>query len=343
MKFTLYKDWTELPKSSDTLFLTAEKTSIFLSREWFEALTPHLVNQHQSLLLLCVIEKDTVLAILPILTNTNREWTSFTHPYSALFSIVLVEENQTKILSCLCEGLKTLDFDYLTLAPIDSDNSTLNKFQNAMETAGLNVYRNHKEYNWFHHIKGESYAEYMAKRPAKVRNTVQRKQRKLAREYDDKIQLYVDKNLDQALAIYHDLYTVSWKANEQYEALVKEATQQFAKRNWPRLALLRVDNTPIAAQLWFVAEGKASIFRLVYDQAWKDYSPGSILMNALLKHVIDNDKVTEIDFLSGNDKYKQDWMSERRERSALVCVKKTKQMKKTDNLLTKAIRFIKMS
>lgn len=33
------------------------------------------------------------------------------------------------------------------------------------------------------------------------------------------------------------------------------------------------------------------------------------------------DKVEEIDFLTGNDAYKQDWMSRRRERSALSCVK----------------------
>ena len=43
-----------------------------------------------------------------------------------------------------------------------------------------------------------------------------------------------------------------------------------------------------------------------------------------MAYVIDTDKVAEIDFLTGNDAYKQDWMSDRRERFALSCVKHVK-------------------
>ena len=44
----------------------------------------------------------------------------------------------------------------------------------------------------------------------------------------------------------------------------------------------------------------------------------------MMEYVIDTDRVEEIDFLTGNDAYKQDWMSERRERFLLCCVKKTR-------------------
>jgi CelD/BcsL family acetyltransferase involved in cellulose biosynthesis len=83
---------------------------------------------------------------------------------------------------------------------------------------------------------------------------------------------------------------------------------------WLRLAILTIEDKPAAAQFWFVAHGKASIFKLVYDETWKHYSPGSILISYLMEHVIEKDKVEEIDFLTGNDAYKQDWMSERRKR-----------------------------
>jgi len=78
--------------------------------------------------------------------------------------------------------------------------------------------------------------------------------------------------------------------------------------------VLYIGEKPAAAQFWFVVHGKASIFKLVYDDDWKHYSPGSILISYLMKHVIETDKVEEIDFLTGNDAYKQDWMSERRQR-----------------------------
>jgi len=341
MEFKCYRNWSELSPTCTLLFTKAEQQSVFLSREWFESLTPHITNQDQELLLACVINNDEVLAVLPLLTNTNREWSSFCHPYSSLFSLLLDDKHQTEILDCLCKGLKTLDFEYLTLAPIDDDDDKLKQLQNAMKKAELNCYRNHKSYNWFYSTQGQSFAEYMSERPSKVRNTVLRKQRKLSREHDYKIELFIDENIEQALNRYHSLYKLSWKANEQNEALVKNVVKHFAKRGWPRLAILTIDDKPIAAQLWFVVEGKASIFRLVYDQSWKDYSPGSILMTYLLEYVIDTDKVTEIDFLSGNDKYKQDWMSQRRERSALVCVKKSDQIKKSESLIKKLILLIK--
>ena len=34
----------------------------------------------------------------------------------------------------------------------------------------------------------------------------------------------------------------------------------------------------------------------------------------LMRHVIDVDQVREVDFGSGDDAYKKDWMSDRRER-----------------------------
>ncbi len=350
MKFNCYRNWDKLPPSCDVLFYNAEKDSVFFSREWFENLTTHIINQEKELLLACVLDdgddnKDKVLAILPLLTNVNREWTSFCHPYSSLYSILLVDKQQQEILNCLCYGLKQLPFDYLTLEPIAEDDDKLNQFQNAMETVGLACYRNHKSYNWFHRIaiqeQGQSFADYMAKRPSKVLNTVKRKQRKLERENNYKIHLHIDNDVQQALIDYHNIYKVSWKANEQYEALIEGVIKRFSKRAWPRLAILSADGKPIAAQLWFVVEGKASIFRLVYDETWKQYSPGSILMSYLLEYVIDTDKVEEIDFLSGNDGYKKDWMSERRERFSLVCLKKVEtETDESQGLYTRAVRFL---
>ena len=133
---------------------------------------------------------------------------------------------------------------------------------------------------------------------------------------------------------------MSWKANEQYEQIVQGFTDRASKSGWTRLAILYIDGQPVAAHLWFVVNRKASIFRLVYDEAWKQYSPGSILMAYLMEYVIDTDKVEEIDFLTGNDRYKQDWMPERRERSELTFAMKSK-TKVKPNLFTKIIRTVR--
>ncbi len=338
MKFNCYNNLDQLPKSSSTLFAEAEKGSLFFSRQWFENLVATTFEDNQGILLACVIDVDErdgnkVLAILPLITRENKEWSSLCHSYSSLYSLLLAENNQPKILSCLCEGLKELPFDYLTLEPVAEDDNNINDLQQVMESSGFSCYRHFRFYNWFHRTEGQTFADYISDRPSRVRNTIARKQRKLEREHGFEIRLYTDNNMKQALADYHNLYTVSWKANEQYQEIVQGLTDRFSKSGCTRLAILYIDGKPIAAHLWFVVQRKASIFRLVYDQAWKQYSPGSILMSYLMEYVIDTDKVEEIDFLSGNDHYKQDWMTERRERWGLTCVKKYEPEEKTSRLL----------
>ncbi len=354
MKFNCYNNWNQLPKNSSTLFEKAEKDSLFFSRQWFENLISTALDDDQKLLLACVVDEDTndegtddeksVLAILPLITRANNEWSSLCHSYSSLYSFLLAgnyqQNDQQKILSCLCDGLKELPFDYLTLEPIAEDDHNINSLQQVMESSGFSCHRHFRFYNWFHRTQGQTFTEYMADRPSKVRNTISRKQRKLEREHGYEIRLHTDDDIEQALADYHDIYKVSWKANEQYEGIVQGFTDRASKSGWTRLAILYIEDKPVAAHLWFVVHRKASIFRLVYDQDWKQYSPGSILMSYLMKYVIDIDKVEEIDFLTGNDRYKQDWMSERRERWGLTCVKKCEPEERV-NLLTKITRTLK--
>ena len=74
----------------------------------------------------------------------------------------------------------------------------------------------------------------------------------------------------------------------------------------------------MAAQLWIVNHGKASIFKLAYDESLPQYAAGTILTGHLMAHVIDHDKVMEVDYLIGDDPYKRSWMSHRRERWGIV-------------------------
>ena len=77
-------------------------------------------------------------------------------------------------------------------------------------------------------------------------------------------------------------------------------------------------DTPIAAQLWLVRGGRALIYKLAYDEEYKRFSAGSVLTAELMRHAIDVDRVDDIDYLTGDDAYKADWMSQRRERLGMV-------------------------
>ena len=336
MKFKRFTQWSELPKSADTLFYEASKHSLFFSKEWLVNVSNHIINQKQSLLLACVVSNDLsnqksknaitekVEAILPILTNTNREWSAFTHPYSSLFSIYLNKENQAEILDCLCIGLKDYPFDYLSISPINFEDSHVLQLRSAMERNGLSYYQKPCFHNRFHSVKNQTFEQYLMSRPSKLKNTLKRKYQKLKRDHGFTLQLFIDKGISEALDDYHNLYQKSWKANEQHQSLVTDFVKSTRHKAWTRLALLTVAGKPIAAQLWFVVNNKATIFRLVYNEQWKQYSPGSILTAHLMEHVIDKDKVSEIDFLMGNESYKKDWMDGHRERQELIFIKNKK-------------------
>ena len=320
MEFVCYTDWAQLPDSANSLFDQEAKESIFFSRPWFENLLEHGLDEDQSILLACVLEGDDVLALLPLSHRGGGNYHGLKHLYSSLFSLLLAREHQGEVVNCLARGLQQLPAHFLQLDPVAQDDQNLQPLQKAMESSGFSCERYFRFHNWFHRVEGKSFADYMAARPSRVRNTVFRKQRKLEREHGYHIRLYSGDELQQGLADYNTVYNASWKAHELYDAFISGLAKRFAEAGWLRLAVLYICDQPAAAQFWFVAHGKASIFKLAYDEAWKRYSPGSILIAYLMEYVIDTDKVEEIDFLTGNDAYKQEWMSQRRDRFRLCYI-----------------------
>ena len=314
MEFVCYADRHQIPESVNTLFNEAAKESIFYSRPWFDNLIDHGLEDGQTLLLAAVVESETVLALLPLTYQESGYCKSFGHIYSSLFTLLLSNSNRSNALSCLAEGLKQLPVFSLRLDPIAETDTDLELLEQALILAGFRCHRYFRFFNWYQPTSDLCFDAYMSERPSRVRNTVARKSRKLEREHGYHIRLYTDSEIDQGLSDYTSVYNASWKAHEQYDDFIEGLAHTLSAAGWLRLAVLYIADQPVAAQFWFVAHGKASIFKLAYDQAWKHYSPGSILIAYLMKHVIDIDKVDEIDFLTGNDNYKQDWMAERRQR-----------------------------
>src|SRR5260370_38134266 len=89
---------------------------------------------------------------------------------------------------------------------------------------------------------------------------------------------------------------------------------------WLRLGVAYTGARPAAAQVWSVNNGTASIYKIAYDQKFKELSVGSYLTMHLMERAIDVDKVREIDYLSGDDRYKSDWMSHRREHWGILAM-----------------------
>lgn len=325
MRFECYTDWAQLPESANALFAQAEKNSIFFSRAWFECLTTAILDEELSLLLACVLNKEKVVAILPLMQSKTYTWYALKHAYSPIYSLLIADHDQEQILTCMAQAVSQLSINGILLEPVAGEDNNLLELQKSLEAVGFVCDYTFRSYNWVNHLEARSYNEYMADRPAHLRNTIARKSRKLEREHGYQIRLFTGDDVLSNLADYYAVYDASWKQNELNNADLSHCfIARFTAAGWCRLAILYIKEQPVAAQLWFVCHGKASIFRLAYDKAWRPYSVGSILTSFLMKYVIETDKVKEIDFLSGNESYKQEWMSLRRKRYVLGCIKKVK-------------------
>jgi len=338
MKFVFYSQWDQLPNSANTLFAEAERDSLFFSRLWLESLTRHTLTDHQSILLACVVDDESVLAILPMLKSPKDGLGALSNNFTTLFSLLISDHGpHDAILACLAEGLSQMDVKSIHLKPIDANDANMTRLRECMESYGFRSHPYFRFYNWSHPVNGQSFDEYMAERPANIRNMIQRKQRKLEREHAYDIRLFQDVDIDHALVDYQVVYQASWKANEFFADFTPSLVKRLSELGWLRLAILYIEEKPVAAQIWFVVHRKANIYRLAYDERWKSYSPGSILTQYLMRYVIDADKVSEIDFLTGNERYKQDWMTVQRERLGVRFVKQPVQK----NIFSRLIQSLK--
>jgi len=343
MKFVCYSDWNQLPESANALFVQGEKDSIFFSRSWFECLTATALDDKHTMVLACVVAGDRVMAILPLMESAgNKTWYSIRHGFTPLYSLLLADDDQEQVLSCLSQALSRLPVNGLLLEPVADDDGKINDLMRLLEAGGFSCEHFFRGYNWIYRLQGQSYAEYMAGRPAQLRNTISRKERKLEREHGYEIRLFTGDEVLRGMPDYYVVYNASWKQNEIKNAGFQDCfVEDFSRAGWSRLGILYIKGQPVAAQLWFVHHGKASIFRLAYDKAWRQYSTGSILTGFLMEYVIDTDRVEEIDFLTGNDAYKQDWMSERRERFLLSCVKNTSPASRVEKVVESLKHMLK--
>lgn len=206
------------------------------------------------------------------------------------------------------------------LQPLDAAGAFLARLQPALASAGYWTDRFFCFGNWYLLVEGRSFAQYFATLPAALRHTIERGRRKLTRTapWRIEIQQAADERLDAAIADFEAVYRASWKPAEPQPRFMPALMRLAAAQGWLRLGVLRLGNEPIAAQLWLVKDGKASIYKLAYVERHARLSAGSVLTAALMAHVLDEDHVAEVDYLTGDDDYKRDWMSQRRERVGLV-------------------------
>lgn len=157
--------------------------------------------------------------------------------------------------------------------------------------------------SWRIDIGGVSFEEYWASRPNNLRRGVDRRLRR------NKIHSVVYDSFDaQAWEEYEAIYAASWKPTEGSSDFLRRLAEQEGAAGSLRLGIAYHDGQPVAAELWLVEKGVATIHKSAYREDLRHLGAGNILRQALFRHAIDVDKAETVDFGFGDQSYKADWM-----------------------------------
>ncbi len=263
--------------------------------------------------LIAVARDGDARAVLPLLRSGRKiiplaNWYSFrTRP---LFT---PGADQRALLTALARDLAG-EAPHITLSPLPDEDGEMALLAECFRKAGWAVFREQCDVNHVLPVGGRSYAEYMAMRPGQLRTTLKRKSGKVA------VELYTAFSAD-AWAAYEAVYAQSWKPSEGSPVFLRRFAEEEGAAGRLRMAIARAEGEPVAAQFWTVEGGTAFIHKLAHTEASKPLSPGTTLSAALFEQVIDRDHVTLVDFGTGDDGYKRDWMELIRPRYRLVMMR----------------------
>jgi Acetyltransferase (GNAT) domain len=200
----------------------------------------------------------------------------------------------------------------LTLAPLPDEDHSATLLARAFEQAGWSVFREKCDENHILDVKGRSFDAYWQDRPSRLKNTVKRKGKAGV------VTIRIERDFQaESWADYERVYARSWKPHEGSPDFLRQLAERESVAGALRLGLAYIDGQPVAAQFWTVENGHALIHKLAHDERHLAASPGTLLSAALFQHVIDIDHVDLIDFGTGNDAYKAEWMEAVRPRYRL--------------------------
>jgi CelD/BcsL family acetyltransferase involved in cellulose biosynthesis len=318
-------DVGQLPADALALLSQAERTSMQFGPDWVINFCRE-VGLPGTEVRLHVLRRDgVVVAVMPLLSRAGgwpgtRRVEALGNYYTALYAPALAQDLAARDLVPLLRAVMANGgrASELRLAPMDPAGREYRLLREALRAAGLVAFGFFSFGNWYLRSDGLTWPAYLGQRNAGLRSTLKRLGKKFAADGGRLEIVTGGARVAEAVAAYNRVYAASWKQPEPYLGFIPGLVATCARRGWLRLGLAWLNDEPVAAQLWIVAHGRADIYKVAYDDGAKQYSPGSLLTGFLMQHVLEEDRVAEVDYLIGDDRYKQVWMNDRRERWGLI-------------------------
>lgn len=319
---TSYLSADQLPDPAKALFNQWSHDNIEFASQWFDNLHKSVYTRDDGVRYFVLSAPTGPVAILP--SRLTYRWgvrtiESLSNFYTSLYTLIATRETTPNDLATLFEAASAAHrrAHVIDLHPMDPHSPAYQATLQALRRLGWKPFPYFCFGNWYLKVTGSA-SQYLADRQGTLRNTIKRKNKKFTQE-GGTFEIISDlHSIESGIELFNKVYAKSWKKPEPYPQFIPGLLRWLASTKRLRLGLAHIGEHVVAAQIWIVNRGKASIYKLAYDEAYAAYAPGTLLTAHLMQHVIDQDHVVEIDYLIGDDPYKQTWMNHRRERWGIV-------------------------
>ena len=308
-----------LPAWCDRYLAPADGGDFFAGRIWHDTILAHaLPPGAQAVLAVCGPDDAVLVPLLrqggrlgSLVTPYNLEWRPLAAPGAGLGCL----RDAGHGLGRLLRGQPPT-----RLEALDPAAPGLAAMLTGVGQAGMALGHYSHFGNWRQHLTpGVGWDGYFAARPPALRTTILRKLARAGRETRLTLDRAPGDALERGIAAYLSVRANSWKPPEPFPHFDAVLLRAAAGVGALRLGVLwGADGQPVAAQYWIVSGGRAVLLKLAHDEAARAASPGTALTALMIRSLIEDDGVTELDFGRGDDPYKQLWVAERRQRIGIV-------------------------
>ncbi|MEA2741354.1 MAG: hypothetical protein QOH05_4661 [Acetobacteraceae bacterium] len=296
--------------------------ALFASRTWWDVVLSHAMPPGAEACFVAVRSAGRIVALLPMM-RSGRRLSSLTTPYTCAYTPLFAAglDPSARVSAMAAFGRFTRSSGVVRLDSLAAAWDGLPALEAGARRAGLRTLRFAHFGNWREDVAGLDWPDYLRGRPGALRETIRRRLRRAERLPLARFDLLMRPDqMDQAAEAFESVYRRSWKEAEPYPAFNVALMRAMAATGLLRLGVWSIGAEPVAVQLWVVTEGHAIVLKLAHDEAFKAHSPGTVLTALMLRHLLDNEHVRRIDFGRGDDAYKQDWATERRQHIGVLLV-----------------------
>ncbi|MGN6514348.1 MAG: GNAT family N-acetyltransferase [Rhizomicrobium sp.] len=306
----------DLPPHLEALFASAGQKSFFNLAVWYDVVSRH-GRMDGSIVRLFTDDACRTGLVACQERNKPRAVAGCTTPYTceSAFLTSSPHGEPEAVRAFAREIGRSAPIETLLLTGLDPLSAQTTAAVAGLKDAGLTVGRFKGWTNWFEAVEGDDFETYLQRRPSVLKNTWERKLKALRKDF--RAEFCLNDAPDRFIAEYESVYKASWKDPEPFPTFMPALIRGASSLGALRCGVLRCDGKSIAAQFWLLWRGRATIFKLAYDENWKRYSPGTLLTMEMARSVLTDDAPDEIDFGRGNDAYKRLWLSQRRDRCGI--------------------------